>query len=320
MINQRLLRAYGLDKLGRFRSDVTEMYEAEIEAAVMDRHMVAILGGFGSGKSELVKTTLGRLAADASRGLDLIQVVDPERDKVRISNVLNAIIYFYNDSPRREREARAMQAIRHLGLALTVNKRRPVIVIEEAHRVHHETFRALKDLRERMFDGKAPLFSVILVGQGGLHQRIAKHGEVFFRTNVVTLSEEDGWMTHAERVSYLEQVFADAIEAETRSRIALRATTPLQLNYEVEQLMRRGFQLGYDVIGENLVPATMAELKALTGASVREVADRSGVPHSTVQDALKRGDDHPKAEAVRSTLEELVREREGQANGFAEAA
>jgi type II secretory pathway predicted ATPase ExeA len=309
MINKRTLAHFGLRTKGTFRSPLTETYEAEVEAAIEDAHMLAVVGEYGSGKTTLTRQVFRRLAADPASALELIEVVDPQREKVTIANVLNACIYHFGERPKREREARALQFIRLVGTAVVRQKRRVAVVIEDAHRLHHETFRALKDVRERSFLGVAPLFAVVLVGQGGLAERVKRFPEVFLRTNVVDLAEEDGWMSHAERVAYLEAVYAGAIAPAVRERVALLGRTPLALDHAVEQKMHEWFRAGLGgPLGEDAFPIGLRELREAVGASVRDIERASGVPKSTVQDALREGDTHPNAPDVRLGLQRLAAE------------
>ena len=150
-----------------------------VAAAVAEGGMVAIVGQRGVGKSHALWSALG--------GIDC-SIVEPlrlDRERLHIGDIVSAIVTQLSDeSPRHSAEARAGQARRMLRAAR--GKRRPALVIDEAHALHHHTLRALKRLRELGARGKrGALLPVILVGQSDPTARVA---EVGLRTDTLTLS------------------------------------------------------------------------------------------------------------------------------------
>lgn len=314
MLDRATLKHFGIQQRGWFRSQLHQVYEAEIAAAVDDNQLLAVVGPYGAGKSELVKGALRQLGRSTS-ALDVVWVEDPNRENQKISHVMNAAIYDLaaaGENPRRDAEARARQFARVVGERVVRQRRKVVIIIENAHRLHPMTLMAIKDSREsaRFADHVGSLFSVILIGQGRLLEMLKKQPEIYYRSTVVELTEEAGWMTFEERVRYLEAVYADALTDATRRRLAERSLTPLALDAAVEKAMRAARRAGFEVVDERTIRLSLDELKDLTGVSLQDIARESGIPKATVGDVLKRGEDaHHASPAVREALERIHREQ-----------
>ena len=128
-----------------------------VTAAVNNSAMVSIIGRRGSGKTVAVRAALG----------DDVQLVEPlrlTRNKLHMGDIESALVRDLSDeSPRRSGEARSHQVRRILG---TAAQRGPVVlVIDDAHVLHHQTLRALKRLRELKWLGRSPLLGIVLIGQ-----------------------------------------------------------------------------------------------------------------------------------------------------------
>ena len=136
-----------------------------LSMAVSGHAMVSIVGGRGCGKTRAINTALKKM--------DIRQVVVRSADKSRllISDIEQAMIFDLSDeTPKRGREIRARQLRRILGEAS--QKQDVGVIIEEGHRLHGMTLRALKTLREMDWMGKTDLFSIILIGQSDpMHKR-----------------------------------------------------------------------------------------------------------------------------------------------------
>lgn len=309
MLDTRTLKHFGLQQRGWFRSQLHDVYEEEIATAVAENHLLAVVGEFGAGKSQLVEGALRRISRRTA-DLDIVWVTDPNRERQTISTIMNAAIYDLaasGENPRRDSEARARQFARIVGERVIRQKRRVTIIIENAHRLHSATLMAIKDSREsaRFADHVGALFSVILVGQGRLKEIIEKQPEIHYRSTILDLTEEAGWMVYQERVRYLDSVYNGAIAADTQHRLAELYHTPLALDHAVEDAMRQARAAGFDMVDDRVITLSMQELRDLLQPNLSDVARISGVPKSTVYDALNRGDDHPSAPAVRQALEQI---------------
>lgn len=156
-----------------------------LAAAVVNHQLLAtVVGPRGAGK-----TTGLRYALHAHE----VQLVEPlrlARDKLHIGDIEQAIVRDLSDeTPRRTGEARSHQVRRILG---TASRERPVVLlIDDAHVLHHSTVRAIKRLRELQFGKRSPLLGVLLVGQQDCTRRIAEIALRADALEMVGLTESD---------------------------------------------------------------------------------------------------------------------------------
>ena len=185
---------------------------SEITAAcIKTRAMVSVIGARGSGKTYAL-----RRAFDAQDTLVIVEPLRLTRDKLHMGDIENALIRDLSDErPRRSGEARSHQVRRILGEA---QKRHEIVLyIDDAHILHHSTLRALKRLRELSWLNKAPLLSIVLVGQ---FDKTASIAEVGLRSDSLHLNG----LTPAEIKHAVQSIFSDKITQD-----ALRAVSKIKL-------------------------------------------------------------------------------------------
>ena len=284
-MNRQTLRHFGLDRgPGFYRGDQHDRRLRDILDAVEAREMTAVVGMFGSGKTELVE-----LAQRETPDAEFVWINSPDKERLRVGHVMSAMIeQVSGESPRRSAQALASQLARVLGERVQPPyfRRRVVAVIDNAHRLTAQTLMAIKDLRELRYNGHRPLFSVVLIGQEPLMNLLARHGEVFYRCGRIDLSAEAGWMDEAERGRYLQARFGVALDPTARTRVAALARTPLTMDRLVGQMMEDAYAAGFDTVDERVIqldPKTRAEA---IGASLAEIARAAGVGKTTVADLL----------------------------------
>ena len=161
-----------------------DYYRDVIASAIYDRSWIAISGVIGSGKTETAYDILDQWRD--KRDTRVIDVFSPDRSGIKIAHVMNSIIYqlgqefIASTSPRRDMEARAMQALNVLSSARK-NGVNVVIVIDEAHELHGNTLKAIKRLREHRFRGERNLATFLLIGQPGLMAKLGRDEEIGLR-------------------------------------------------------------------------------------------------------------------------------------------
>lgn len=149
--------------------------------AVESRAMVSIVGERGIGKSRAVETALEKI------GVRRISVERAQKERVTIADVQKAMLIDLKESPKRDGELMGRQLRRVVGEASAKNGAKPmVVVIEEAQRLHGNTLRSLKTLREIEWLGERELFGVILVAQSDPMNR-AGVAEVRLRTDLIRM-------------------------------------------------------------------------------------------------------------------------------------
>ncbi|GAB4485928.1 MAG: hypothetical protein OHK006_12890 [Thermodesulfovibrionales bacterium] len=126
--------------------------------AVESNAMVQVIATYGAGKTTAIEAALDGLHCTPI----MLKLADKER--MGIHDIERGLIRRLSQEPiSRDRDARALQVSRVVGEAA---RTRPVVlIIEEAHCMHHSTLRALKRIREYDWMGRRPLMSVILIGQ-----------------------------------------------------------------------------------------------------------------------------------------------------------
>ena len=156
-----------------------------LAAAVVNHQLLAtVVGPRGAGK------TTGLRYALHAHDVQLVEPLRLARDKLHIGDIEQAIVRDLSDeTPRRTGEARSHQVRRILG---TASRERPVVLlIDDAHVLHHSTVRAIKRLRELQFGKRSPLLGVLLVGQQDCTRRIAEIALRADALEMVGLTEAD---------------------------------------------------------------------------------------------------------------------------------
>ena len=307
--NVELFQHFGLNPKSMYWGAEHDKRAERIQNAVDSRQMLGVVGPFGSGKSVLVREALtDHLGRD-----QMIYVQNFDKENLTIGHIVSNIIDEIggSESPRRDMNARCIQMARMIGEEVVVQGRDICVVIENAHRIHANTLLALKDARETaIYKGHDNLFSVILVGQEPLAAKLEKFGEVEYRSRQLTLSPSEGWMTHEERLRYLDAIYSDVIEPAVATRLAALYETPLELDYHIQDKLEMMRDAGLEQMSEEVIDFSIREQRDALGISLRDLEKRTGVPKSTLSD-LERGktDNREKKQKVEQELDAIVNEK-----------
>ena len=235
-----------------------------ISDALATGGLLAIAAPRGSGKTHGLWRALAECEATVIEPLRL------DRDKLHIGDIQRAIVTTLSDErPRHSGEARAGQ-VRRL---IRATEPRPVLVIDEAHHLHHATLRALKRLRELGARGRrTALLPVILVGQADPTARIA---ELALRADALTLTG----LAQAEVKTTLKRVLGQVAEAEAITAIAAasRGGNWLELHRDVGRCLAAAMadgkrRLSRAVVTRTLGGARQAKAAAAATPAAGEVA------------------------------------------------
>jgi type II secretory pathway predicted ATPase ExeA len=208
--------------------------------AVESRAMVSIVGERGMGKTRAVRAALDKI------GCKIVLVEKSQKERLTISDIEQAIILDLSDEPpKRGGEVRARQLRRIVGEAS--RKQKIVVVIEEAHRLHGQTLRSLKTLREIQWMGNTELFTVVLIGQSDPMNK-AGVSEVRLRTDCIRMQG----MTAVEAGEYTSVTlgkFFDDEALEAVSRLP-QATNYLELQALLVELLNYAIAGGRDQVNK----------------------------------------------------------------------
>ncbi len=156
--------------------------------AVNSRAMVSIVGDRGCGKTEAVESALKGLSVP----MQIIRVQRDAQEKLTIDDIKTSLITgLSEEGVRRGGIASHAQLRRVLGASATKknaqgSEHQIVVVIEEAQRIHSNTLRSLKTLREIEWAGQRELCTIVLVAQSDPMNR-AGVSEVRLRSDLVRM-------------------------------------------------------------------------------------------------------------------------------------
>lgn len=261
-----------------------------VSMAVDSRAMVAIIGPRGHGKTEAIENALA-----AKKNVIEVCVLSGEKEDVRIGDIERAMILTMDEhnekkeGVRRTREVRARQLRRMVGEMAKSQKMNIVLRLEEAHRIHGQTLRSLKTLRELSWMGMSPLFTVIMVGQWDPMKNNPGTDEVRLRSDKIEMKG----LTSSEVKRYIEETVGsafedDAVEAVSRLEKFQSLSNPhgnarnfLELQELLCDVMEAALRHGHkkvkviDVFSET--GGGLKEIRKASGLSQTEMADKIGV-------------------------------------------
>lgn len=156
--------------------------------AVNSRAMVSIVGERGCGKTEAVESALKGMSVP----MQIIRVQRDAQEKLTIDDIKTALIAgLSEEGVRRGGIASHAQLRRVLGTSATKKnvqgiEHQIVVVIEEAQRIHSNTLRSLKTLREIEWASQRELCTIVLLAQSDPMNRTGV-SEVRLRSDLVRM-------------------------------------------------------------------------------------------------------------------------------------
>ncbi|MEK6744262.1 MAG: AAA family ATPase [Nitrospirota bacterium] len=247
-----------------------------LKIGVESRAMISIIATYCQGKTSALDLAFQEIDAT------VVRLFTPDKERVVVSDIEKALILgLSNESCKRTKEVRARQIRRIIGEAALVKP--VVLILEEAHRMHGQTLRALKTFRELEYHGMSPLFTVVMVGQ---YDPMSKRyvDEVRLRTDSVKLKG----LTRDESKQYLLQTVGksfedDAAEAISRLEVARNFGT---LQEAAINLMGRAMQHGSKKVTPvhvfEMYNGGIKELMKKARVSLEDLSKETGIPKSTL--------------------------------------
>lgn len=247
--------------------------------------ILAIIGEVGIGKTIAV---LGVVGALEEYGEHIIWCCQPDKERLRIGTIMNTIIRYLGENPRRDMDARTEQLRRLLGQAASAGKK-VVLVIDEAHALHRKTMRALKRILELNFGRRMGLLSIILIAQPEIYEKLNRIEEVALRTDIIEMKP----LTHGESKEFLKFVAEWnrlKIKNEVFNYLATRCDIPLRLVVTLDRLNEIGRTLGKpitkEIVNKFFIYPTKRKLEE-SGFSLRQIAKAAGVSPATASQTLQ---------------------------------
>lgn len=239
-----------------------------VRGAIANQGIAAVIGPRGAGKSSAV-------AAALPPNVKIVQPLTADRERMRIGAIEDSIVYdLSKDAPRRSAEARSRQIRPILGDAAA---RGPVVLIlEEAHRLHHQTLRALKSLHELRWAGRGPLLTILLIGQKD-PLALPSLEEVAKRTRAVKL----GGLSEVEALAYIRGTVGRVWDDDAAE--AMAATTAARNYLDLQEALIEAMD---QALAEGRKRVELSDVYHATGGGLREMAERLGVSQAEIGRAI----------------------------------
>lgn len=229
-----ILSLFGFTKDPFFAKDMVSADAKRVKGllamAISAHAQVAIIGDRGVGKTRAVNAALRDMK------IQPVRVLAPDKTRVTAGDIQEALLQELApaESVRHDHEIRVRMLRRILGEA--ARKREIVVVIEEAHRLHHNTLRCVKNLRELDWMGETHLFSVVLIGQFDCTRAVGL-SEVRLRTETVQMHG----LTQGEIADYIRATVGRVFED---GAVAALAMLPDAHNYlDLQELLIRCMEM-----------------------------------------------------------------------------
>jgi type II secretory pathway predicted ATPase ExeA len=235
----------------------------DIKQAVYDGDLVALCGVVGSGKTVTLRR-LQDLLARENRVL-VSKSVAVEKNRATLDTLITAL--FCDLSTDKEPRIPKQGELRERELRHLVRKRKKpiVLIVDEAHDLHHHTLTGLKRIIEMVADGDGKL-SVLLAGHPKLRNdlRNPTMEEIGYRTAVFSLEGVTG--SQREYIRWLLGSCAaetttvdDVLDPAALDLLASRLRTPLQIEQHLTLALETGYQASEKPISEAIIDSVLSK-------------------------------------------------------------
>lgn len=261
--------SYGLARpfqgAGNFETEHQRTIVRQVCAAVQTGRLVVVSGLVGSGKTHLLRRIEDELARAARVAVAKSLAVDKRRTS--LPSLIEALFYDLSPGDRAQVKIpkQAERRERDLRDLMRKGKRPVVLVVDEAHDLHHKTLTGLKRLMEVVADAGV-LLSVLLVGHPRLRNdlRRPQMEEIGYRTTTFDY-EGIGSEQRRDYVAWLLGACAaegvkigDLMDEDAIDLIAERLRTPLQVEMHLTLAFEQGFRLGTKPVTAEIVEQVLS--------------------------------------------------------------
>lgn len=230
-----VMEFYGLTRspraIGFYETAHHRQLLQDIKQAIYDADIVALCGVVGSGKTATLRRLQDLLARE--NRVIVSKSVSIEKSRATLGTLITAL--FCDLSPDKEPKIPKPGELRERELINLVRKRKKpiVLLVDEAHDLHHHTLTGIKRLIEIVADGDGKL-SVLLAGHPKLRRdlRSPTMEEIGYRTTVFSLEGVTG--SQREYIEWMLTTCAadgvrvdDILDPAAVDLLASRLRTPL---------------------------------------------------------------------------------------------
>jgi type II secretory pathway predicted ATPase ExeA len=251
-------------RVGNYETEHQRALVREVCSALQTGRLVVVAGLVGSGKTHLLTRIEEELARSGKFAIAKSLAVDKRRTS--LPSLIEAL--FYDLTPgdrsqvkipkqpeRRERELRDV---------MRKTKQSIVLIVDEAHELHHKTLTGLKRLME-MAAGAGVNLSVLLIGHPKLRNdlRRPQMEEIGYRTTTFEFDGISG--SRREFIAWLVKTCAqdgvklpDIIDADAIDRLAERLRTALQIEMHLTLAFEHAFRLGEKPVSAEIIEQVLS--------------------------------------------------------------
>jgi type II secretory pathway predicted ATPase ExeA len=251
-------------RVGNYETEHQRALVREVCAVIQTGRLVVVAGLVGSGKTHLLTCIEEELARSGKIAVAKSLAVDKRRTS--LPSLIEAM--FYDLTPgdrskvkipkqpeRRERELRDL---------MRKNRHPVVLIVDEAHELHHQTLTGFKRLME-LATSAGVVLSVLLIGHPKLRNdlRRPQMEEIGYRTTTFEFEgvsgsrrEFIGWLLKTcarDREKLTDIMDADAIEL-----LAERLRTALQIEMHLTLAFQHAFRLGERRVSAEIVEQVLS--------------------------------------------------------------
>ncbi len=255
--------AKGLRQAGYFETKDHQRLLKDLKTAIYDGDLIVLAGIVGSGKS----TLLWRLQ-EVLRQEGKVHVTESLAfDVPRVSLVTLKLAMFYDLASEKDGDLtlKPEKSERRL-LDLIRQRERPVVLfVDDAHDLHAQTLRGLKQFMEKVAK-RGNRLSVVLAGHPKLRNELVNRStleEIAARTTVFELEGIKGHQQHyltwlLEQSLQPEIKPEDILTDEATALLVERLVTPLQINHYLTRALEQAHRFGEKPVTGEIVDAAMA--------------------------------------------------------------
>lgn len=262
-----VMEFYGLTRsppaLGYYETAHHRQLLQDIKQAVYDGDLVALCGVVGAGKTVTLRRLQELLAKD--NRVVVSKSVSVEKSRATLGTLITAL--FCDLSPDKDPTIPKQGEVRERALRALVRKRKKpiVLIVDEAHDLHHHTLTGLKRLIEMVADGGGKL-CVLLAGHPKLRNdlRNPTMEEIGYRTTVFSLEgvtgsqrEYLGWLLGACTGEGVK--VDDILDPAAVDLLASRLRTPLQIEQHLTLALETGYQASEKPVTEAIADSVLSK-------------------------------------------------------------
>ena len=255
--------ANGLRQAGYFETDDHQRLLKDLKAAIYEGNLIVLAGIVGSGKT----TLLWRLQ-EILRQEGKVHVTESLAfDVPRVNLVTLKLAIFYDLASEKDGDLtlKPEKSERRL-LDLIRQRERPIVLfVDDAHDLHAQTLRGLKQFMEKVAK-RGNRLSVVLAGHPKLKNELVNRSTLEEIAARSTVFELEGIKGHQQQyLSWLleqclqpEVAPSEVLTDEAATLLAERLVTPLQINHYLTRALEQAHRFGEKPITADIVDAAMA--------------------------------------------------------------